>query len=149
MHQSSLPTLNLVFPFHYQFIKKVILSVDMIKTKWLDRFVRSQLYGWGKHVLSLELSKIKFARYNLRSSTLATTSSTSYVSALSTSYRCSLESPLTGQRTVVAEKAMENAGTPVMLLKALPRGQSIVYKGRLPVGSNILLGLAVRASSVF
>jgi len=43
---------------------------------------------------------------------------------------------------------MENAGTPVMLLKTLLRGQSIVYKGRLLVGRNILLRLAVKASFV-
>jgi len=48
----------------------------------------------------------------------------------------------------VAREAMENAGTPVMLLKTLPRGQSIVYKGRLLVGRNILLRLAVKASFV-
>ncbi len=35
-----------------------------------------------------------------------------------------------------------------MLLKTLPRGQSIVYKGRLPVERNILLRLAVKASFV-
>jgi len=38
----------------------------------------------------------------------------------------------------VAREALESAGTPVMLLKTLPRGQSIVYKGRLPVERNIL-----------
>jgi len=36
-----------------------------------------------------------------------------------------------------------------MLLPTLPRGQSIVSKGRLPVERNILLGLAVTTSSVF
>ncbi len=61
----------------------------MIKTKKLDENVRYQLYrSRGKHVLSLELSKIKFVRYNLRSSNLATTFPTSYVSALPTSYTC-------------------------------------------------------------
>lgn len=74
-----MPTLNLVFHYPYQFIKKVILSVDMIKAKRLGSNVRFQLYrGREKHVLSLELSKIKFARYNLRSSNLATTFPTSY-----------------------------------------------------------------------
>jgi hypothetical protein len=48
----------------------------------------------------------------------------------------------------VAREALESAGTPVMLLKTLPRGQSIVYKGRLPVERNILLRLAVKASFV-
>lgn len=48
----------------------------------------------------------------------------------------------------MAGEALENAGTPVMLLKTLPRGQSIVYKGRLLVGRHILPGFAVKASFV-
>lgn len=48
----------------------------------------------------------------------------------------------------MAGEVLENAGTPVMLLETLPRGQSIVYKGRLPGGRHILPGLAVKASLV-
>lgn len=48
----------------------------------------------------------------------------------------------------MAREALENAGTPVMLLETLPRGQSIVYKDRFLVGRHILLGLAVKASFV-
>jgi len=43
VYQSSLPILNLVFHYQYQFIKKVILSVDMIQAKRLGSNVRFQL----------------------------------------------------------------------------------------------------------